>query len=227
MFKKITKKAKFQSIETTEEEHKVEIKSKVQKKKVSKWLDVPIKDLNLAKDISSFLKESPNSSPKAQDPSLEDPFQTISETPIQITELEQTKDQKNPENLTDQPSDPLQSLLPSIYGKDFNSDFDMLAQTMTHRAEIESNGPISSSEEELQNSEIVCEDDEDLYMKKTSGVKENMKLSSLIMFIQEKISDIKSCKHQYKRRLEDIKKIIDESQDAITSLYVENIRSSI
>lgn len=227
MFKKIAKKAKFQSIETTEEEHKVEIKLKVQKKKVSKWLDIPTKDPNLTKDISSFLKDSPEASPKAQNMVIEDIFQTISETPLQISEPEEPKDQKSSENLINQTSDPLQNLLPSIYGKDFNSDFDMLAQTMTHRAEIESNGPISSSEEELQNSEIVCEDDEDFYMKKNSGNKANVKLSSLVMFIQEKISDIKSCKQQYKRRLEDIKKIIDESQDAITSLYVENIRSSI
>lgn len=82
MFKKITKKSK-NLLTQDETEEQVEIKPLLQKKKISKWLDIPTKSQQITSEqLSNILNASDPESPTTSQKIPEDPLlYTIDKTP--------------------------------------------------------------------------------------------------------------------------------------------------
>jgi hypothetical protein len=198
MFKKTIKKNKPLLVDS-EIEDQVSIRSSNAKKKIGKRIEGLKVPKYSTEELDSIIKTNENS---------EDP-EKLNVLPFSI------------------------DTFPMLYGRDFNADVDNIAKNMIYRSEIQSNESGFNSEEILEENDAPSETetqktkifiDSNSKNSKFQGSRPDTTMKSLEKFLQEKLSDIKTCKSMYNTRLADIIKLKQDSEIIIADLYQQKVQ---
>ena len=192
MFKKIQKKKNSLILENDTEEQIAIIKNP-QKKKLSKWIDIPVKTNTYTTDeINSFIQSSEKNldGPDKQSP----PVDAFSE--LYGRDFNESVDQ----------------LVKSIR---YKAEVESLDSVFSSSEELESIEASSDADEDSWTNNRAK-------FAQHSGKNDTaaVTVDTFRKFLEDKIHDVKLCKEKYSKRLSDIKRLKQDSKEIKSSLHM-------